>query len=1043
MSAPTTPVRSIARSTPSTPPSTCNGSSPPELTPRSKVKAILVAIDDDSDSEPTVRCQGQVRKVLSAVDATVQKVDEREEVPQRDWLDEEEEQEGNEDEGDEESLWLPRGKLAAGLGRQAVHREALSWNNEEAMDENSYARIRKRLISGNSKKLEYFAPESEDRAALGQREGGTEATIPSRRSTPDLPSDHAPSALDSPVSSSRQALSLKPEGESNALGLVDKTTNQGDSDSELPANPRSKQRLLELVARKKAEREATRAAGDKKRKEKAAKQKAFEKEWSEDATLGLGMSDEDSAADKILTQHARPTRKASKKAIEEISRETQRMSRNMQLAHQAKTKKKITKESFFARFNFRTTATSTLDNSQIPSSSTVASSAPAEDLGEARDVQSPPTSPIEPENSIEKAIHIDINKTTASIDAAVHAAEQTGEYLPDLLDIMSQTALELEKGKAKAVDRSYVETATRPKRGKEMAFTQPFIKIRAPSLSLGAKIIELDSDSDLEVVPTKKLRTSKADIFDRLPADNGQEGRSLQTLRALAHLTSPGRTFCGKKATMSLADMQISLQRRARQQAIEERAAKIEDLRSRGIVVQTAEERQHDQAEVEDMIEKARREGDEIMQKEKRAAKKTKIANGEVDDLPDTSDEDDDYREDQGGEPEVELSGSEEGEGNDSEGLEESILDVEETENEDEEGGISVNKGGPWRNGMVVDKASEDGNDGEEQEEVEVKALPEDDEQPNEAKMQRSRKKRMVIDDEDDDADDEDDQAEKSMIPLQTEAPVIETPALPENPFNSNGVPMGMTQAFAATMANSQTQADDNDEEQDSMAMFDSVPKPNFPMFDTNDSPDIVEDSQVGLHGPPMVSSKEIELQFSQSQIRYNALGDTQDLHTGTQLSEIPDPTQDIGFALSSPAPKSRFISEPPSTVETVLLSGVAGDGSPVKKRGRLHRRVIMDEAVSDVDENPPTTSRKTNAFDTMRKATKAAKAAAAKEAFDKKKSEAKGMVEEQAQESEDEYAGLGGASDEDSGEEDEDVKAMMDHGEIDVDESKLAGFHA
>lgn len=1042
MSRPTTPVRSIARSTPSTPPSTCNGASPPELTPRSKVKAILAAIDDDSDSEPTVRCQGQVRKVLSAVDAIVQEVDELKEVPQRDWLDEEEEQEWNEDEGDEESLCLPRGKLAAGLGRQAVHREDLSWNNEEAMDENAYARIRKRLISGNSKKLEFFAPISEDRAALGQKEGRTEATIPSWRNTPDLPSDHVPSALDSPVSrNSRQALSLKPEGESNALGLVGKTTNQGDSDSELPANPRSKQRLLELVARKKAEREAKRAAGDKKRKEKAAKQKAFEKELSEDATLDLGMSDEDSAADKMLTQHPRPTRKASKKAIEEISRETQRMSRNMQLAHQAKTKKKITKESFFARFNFRTTATSTLDNSQIPSSSTVASSAPASDLGEARDVQSPPTSPTQPENSIEKARDIDINKITASIDAAVHAAEQTGEDLPDLLDIMSQTALKLEKGNAKAVDRIYVETATKSKRGKEMAFTQPFIKIRAPSLSLGAKIIELDSDSDLEVVPTKKLRTSKADIFDRLPADNGQEGRSLQTLRALAHLTSPGRTR-GKKATMSLADMQISLQRRARQQAIEERVAKIEDLRSRGIVVQTAEERQHDQAEVEDMIEKARREGDEIMQKEKRAAKKTKIANGEVDDLPDTSDEDHDYREDQGGEPEVELSGSEEGEGNDSEGLEESIMDVEETENEDEEGGISVNKSGPWRKGMLVDEASEDGNDGEEQEEEEVKALAEDDEQPNEAKLQRSCRKRMVIDD-DDDADDEDDQAEKSMTPLQTENPVIDTPALPENPFKSNGIPMGMTQAFAATMANSQTQADDKDEEQDSMAMFDFVPEPNVPMFDTNDSLDSVEDSQVGLQGPSITCSKDIELQFSQSQIRYNALGDTQDLHTGTQLSEIPDPTQDIGFALSSPAPKNRFMSEPPSTVDTVLLSGVAGDGSPVKKRGRLHRRVVVEEALSDTHESPTTTSLENNAFDAMRKATKVAKAAAAKEAFDKKKSEAKGMVEEQAQESEDEYAGLGGASDEDSGEEDEDVKAMMDHGEINVDESKLAGFHA
>jgi mediator of replication checkpoint protein 1 len=52
-------------------------------------------------------------------------------------------------------------------------------------------------------------------------------------------------------------------------------------------------------------------------------------------------------------------------------------------------------------------------------------------------------------------------------------------------------------------------------------------------------------------------------------------------------------------------------------------------------------------------------------------------------------------------------------------------------------------------------------------------------------------------------------------------------------------------------------------------------------------------------------------------------------------------------------------------------------------------------------------------------------------------------MVEEQADESEDEYAGLGGASDEDSGEEDEEVEKMMDHGEVEADERKLAAFYA
>ena len=62
---------------------------------------------------------------------------------------------------------------------------------------------------------------------------------------------------------------------------------------------------------------------------------------------------------------------------------------------------------------------------------------------------------------------------------------------------------------------------------------------------------------------------------------------------------------------------------------------------------------------------------------------------------------------------------------------------------------------------------------------------------------------------------------------------------------------------------------------------------------------------------------------------------------------------------------------------------------------------------------------------------------------FNKKNSAAKDIVEEQADESEDEYAGVGGASDDDSGEEDEDLKNMIDHADVKVDERKMAAFYA
>jgi mediator of replication checkpoint protein 1 len=66
-------------------------------------------------------------------------------------------------------------------------------------------------------------------------------------------------------------------------------------------------------------------------------------------------------------------------------------------------------------------------------------------------------------------------------------------------------------------------------------------------------------------------------------------------------------------------------------------------------------------------------------------------------------------------------------------------------------------------------------------------------------------------------------------------------------------------------------------------------------------------------------------------------------------------------------------------------------------------------------------------------------------EAFDKKKSKAKEMVEQEAEESDDEYAGLGGVDGEDSDNESiASMKEMIDdEGHDNADDSKLAAFYA
>jgi mediator of replication checkpoint protein 1 len=176
-------------------------------------------------------------------------------------------------------------------------------------------------------------------------------------------------------------------------------------------------------------------------------------------------------------------------------------------------------------------------------------------------------------------------------------------------------------------------------------------------------------------------------------------------------------------------------------------------------------------------------------------------------------------------------------------------------------------------------------------------------------------------------------------------------------------------------------------------------------------------------------------------------LAQGQCINSPTKLSEVPEPTQDAGF--EKPHFEHSALPDLHSTIETVVLPS---DVSPVaQKRGRLHRRTEASATLSqhgdetfqtDTDIRPENVFQlSTNAFDVLFKATKKIGSV---DDFDKKRSEAKRMVEEQAEESEDEYAGLGGASDEESDSEvDEEVAKMIDENHVEVNESKLAQLYA
>lgn len=854
---------------------------------------------------------------------------------------------------------------------------------------------------------------------------------------------------------------------SPAKGSQQAVSVEGSDAEEINAREKNS-KFLALVA-KKAEQRKAKEAEEKARKREQEKDAQSVEDDNEDLGLSEQSDDVDAnVAERLTQQETPPARKASKKAIEQMNRETQRISRNMQLAHQAKTKKKITKESLLARFQFGAPALPTPDPTEPHVHSTTASSAPASDCEKAVGHETPPTSPVHPpeakivqqkemvvneQEALKDQVVTDLghlqdsNSFEMNIDDPVELADDEDE-LPELMEAVKQSLIHKSKGKGKAVDqRSRSPEAVVPQK-KKYVFKHPPVRIHPKHRDSEVHNAIIDSDDDLEIMTAKPSRKSIFDAFERVPKAENVDRKSLRTLRALAHLHSPPSKQARAQKYMSTLDMQTSLHKRARQQALEERQAKIEELKAKGIFVQTAEEREKEQVEVEDLLEKARRENEEIREKEKRAAKKARAANGEAVDPADLSSEgDEDYAEGGSEDSDPELSGSEdehdEGgeEDEEREDQAEIVFDDDGDEDEDLE---------PATNGLIDGEASDD-----RREEAEIEADVADDEADDEeveAKGPKPHRRRAALAILDDDEEDSLNSPEAPLpsLPDQPHSAAAKIPAIFQH--KNDGVPFGLTQAFAATMADTQPNSQSLD---DSPLIFESPPEPVLPPMPTlpaEDSLQMIASTQDRFIGADLLN--ETETQDHELPLPQDSMEGIEGLPGATQFSELPDPTQDEGFGFSSPAPENRFVSEPPSTVATVIVPDQVTE-SPViqKKRGRLQRRTVPTSNSDSEDDLLPQvatnlaekgSARPSHSPDAFTKMKKKRAAALAREEFNKKKSEAKEMVEEQAQESEDEYAGLGGASDEDSNEEDEEfVREMIDQNEVDVDERKLAALYA
>ncbi|KND89759.1 Mediator of replication checkpoint protein 1 [Tolypocladium ophioglossoides CBS 100239] len=954
-----------------------SGGTPEPLTPHSKIRALLATVEssEEEDGEALRKTDG-ASPTRTNTNANV--------VTQNNT-----EQQTRHDDGLDESdvAIRPRGKLASRMQGATKEPEITA-----AVPESTRERVKK-MLAREEAEAEVEQTRDGEMADMEDEDDGL-PVAPRRlqRRTPREPARSPSPGL----------FVFSPTRPSPAKSV---DTNP-QSDNDLPAI--KSDRFKALVERKRQERLAREAAEEARKAEQRARQEKFASEleqFESDDGNDSGITDDQSG--RRLTQQARPTRKASKKAVEEMNRETQRMARNMQLAHEARTRKKISTASLFERFNYKP-ATGLAPDPKTHSSSRPTT--PQTDA-EMKDADTPPSSPPTTKGQ-------DLPPAVHNADSAM--GEDDDAELPSSSDVMNTAAQRLDKGKGKAsaIDLDKINKAVqKPKRR---------VRVRLPAVA--ANMATLDSDDELEVTRPTKGKISA--IFDNIPAQQGKESRSLKVLQALALVKSPGEDNRRKNdhSRMTAGELHAQLYQRAKQQAKVERDRRLEMLKAQGIVVQTADERERQEQEVEDLVAKAREEAQQIMQLERAATKKARRESGEADPLA-WDDSDNEEYEDSANEADVEasaikLSGSEDDddvEGDDvEEGISNSLVD------EDAESGVSE-----------VDEAQEEDEDA-----VELPVV----------KQRRAWKYTAVL---------SDDEAEVQATPrpirtatqMTPAAPKTISPAAPTSVLRSSkktfipGLPvygpagLGLTQIFAGTMDDSQMSSSCGPT-QSMMPDFDHFPDSNFSASMDEPAEDMVMDSQ---REETQNATQGIQLNLSQSQM--HGLDSLLPDVFQTQMSQMIEPSQDAGLQQHTPL-RERFNEPPFSTVET-LAADQEDDvphESPLVRRGRLRRKMQMPMVEEEpIEASTKATPSADNAFNVMADGVRKEKRKRLIDEFDRKKTKAKEMIEEQADESEDEYAGLGGADGEDSDNESTaSLKEIIDDvAGNDVDGGKLAAFYA
>ncbi|KAF3929463.1 hypothetical protein AA313_de0209001 [Arthrobotrys entomopaga] len=904
------------------------------------------------------------------------------------------------------------------------------------------------------------------------------ASSPLRGSSPPKPAAQKKASKKKEKAMKKNKKSKKPVSK-ESRGGSDAAAQTSDSDSDPLASLDEDDdldalfeegKLMRLVNEKRREKQAKEAA------EEAKRQARMEAAGFDEGDMDQIYSDDSNKPAK-----KRPAaRKASKKAEFEMRAETQRLARNQKLRLSSPPRVKLSVADLWVTLGAKRPdaqpATVQPDSStnSMPNTSEIEQS----------------TSPSSTNVSPNAKTNVEAAQEDGKVQEDAIARDEND--MPSLEELMKESYAAKEestaKGKERAVDQDVkmVDIPTNRKLG--------FAAL--PKLKDAQKpVVENDSDSDdLEIIPPPAVTK---------PVLKSDPLKDLRRIARLDHQET-GRTNMRGKGPVRDPNWEINLVKKAKEQIKADEEEKKNQLRAQGFDILTEEEKVKEIMVVEDLVDKARQEALEQRERERREEARSKgvrLADlSEDSDEDDGSWQGSDAEVELSG---SEDSDAESEEAADEEMKEVEEINVSGTppsaqrpssplrlpESDDEEMGENLSAA-PLRSRRQRTRAvvKDDDDDDEEEEESNTKepvtqvpsstttspqkpapfsnlqmgGLPIGLTQMFNSSMESDSVPSSMP---------ECNQQNAPFAKFGGQAPVMSLTQMFESSMDSQAVPasvpersqksapfgglggkgpvLGLTQMFESSMG---SQADG------------SMARNRMDQL-REDIPDSLNISQIPLENPiqeTQIGAQDslLDLNYSQSQVQYEPESLVDPIMSANQ-GYIPEPTPDMGFQYDPAAAPPRFEVIQSQITDSQSLAGTMQSGlteptvilspeepAPRRKKGKLIRKIRAQSedvddsenvygdgegALSGQDEDEPA-----NAFDILGKKKKKVKII---ENYDKKNSKAKNLFQEDAEESEDEYQGLGGNSDEEETDEEElaEMEEMIDDDTKDADDGQHA----